>query len=235
MRSSRALLLFVVAVCAVSSGGPAHGLAVGDVTEVGAPGSFTGPTTLIDFDGAPDGTAANTLYSGLGVAFSNCDPLPCSSAPVPIENWTDPPLSRVTTSPTNVIATTDDYHGGGSEFSNFVDLFFASGALEVGAWFGNDQGIQPLLQIQLSVYDASDALIGFVLVDENANTSVDQFAGLRSNSTPFYRARFEHVLAQGDLSVVLDDVQFSAVPEPGSAALLGFGLALLAVRRRHHA
>jgi hypothetical protein len=41
------------------------------------------------------------------------------------------------------------------------------------------------------------------------------------------------VLAQGDLSVVLDDVLFSApVPEPGSAALLGCGLAILARGRR---
>jgi hypothetical protein len=233
MRSCRALLLFAVAVSVFSLESPARGLAIGPVTELSGPGDFTGPTALIDFDGVPDGTAANTLYSGLGVGFSNCTPLPCSSAPIPIEDWTEPPLSRVTTSATNVIATTLDYEGSGSEFSDYLDLLFTSPTFEVGAYFGNDQGLQPTLQMQISAFDITGALIGTVLVDENANTDVDQFAGLRSDSTPFYRARFEHLLAQGDISVVLDDVRFtSAVPEPAGAGLLGFGLVLLARRQR---
>ena len=139
----------------------------------------------------------------------------------------------MTTSDRNVIATEDDYQGTGSEFSAYLDLLFTSPTLEVGAWFGNDQGLQPTMQMQLSVFDAADMLIGFVLVDVNANTSVDQFAGLRSDSTPFYRARFENILAQGDLSVVLDDVRFTTpIPEPSSSILVGLGLIALTARQR---
>src|SRR5262245_35424612 len=104
MHSLGAMLL-VGLLSIFSLADPAGALALGPVTELTGPSDFTTSTHVIDFDGVPDATVANTLYLAQGVEFEN------TGAPVPIENWTDAPLSRVTTSPTNVIATTLDYHG----------------------------------------------------------------------------------------------------------------------------
>jgi hypothetical protein len=194
-------------------------------TALTGPGDFTGSTLVIDFDEQAHGTAANTLYSALGVEFR----YDTAGSTVPIFDWAA--LSRTTTTAPNVLATVDGLNG--SSFSNFLDLVFSTTVTEVGARFGNDQGLAAAsFPVTLAVYDATDALLGSTIVFTNQNTSVDQFIGIRSDD-PIARARISYQPLSGDLSVVLDDVQFTGViPEPGTALLLALGLVGLAARKR---
>lgn len=199
----------------------------GATTALSGPGDF-GPSTVIDFDAAAHGTAANTLYSSLGVEFEY-DEL---GSPVPIIDWTvfDPP--RATTSAPNVLSTEDGVNG--SVFSDFLDVVFSTTVTQVGAWFGNDQGLSSAsFPVTLSVFDAGDILLGSTQVLTNQNVDVDQFIGIESDD-PITRARFQYTPLTGSLSVVIDDVIFNAVPvpEPTTASLLALGLIGLGARRR---
>jgi hypothetical protein len=85
-----------------------------------------------------------------------------------------------------------------------------------------------------TLFDASNNLVGSYSLAGNGNTSVDQFLGLES-SAPFVRAEFTNNLTF--LSVVLDNLEFSAtppsVPEPDTLALLGLGVfGVAAVRQQ---
>lgn len=192
--------------------------------QIFSPAGFTVATTTINFDGYPDRTVANTLYSGQGVRFTRDD-----AQPVFILNWAG--LGRTTTSPPNVLGTVTY---GSYPWVMHLNILFDSPMNELGMYFGNDQGFGGYTQTTLSVFDAQDVLLGSVAVGTNDNTSVDQFIGL-INGTPFVRARVENNGAA--LSVVVDDVAFGthgpAVPEPASLFLLGSGvLGAVGVARR---
>jgi len=212
-------LLLSMLLAAVGGLGAAHG----SVVPLPSPANMNPSATTIDFEGPAHGTAANTLYLPWGVEFRNV-----GAAPVPIYDWAG--LGRQTTSPGNVIATVSGLNG--SVFSDYLDVLFTSPALEIGAFFGNDQNPPIFSQMGLSVFDAQYQLLGSVSVPANHNTSVDQFIGLRSD-TPFLRARFEN-FSSGGLSTVLDDVAFAtaAVPEPATVVMLLLGLAGVSARLR---
>jgi hypothetical protein len=84
-------------------------------------------------------------------------------------------------------------------------------------------------QFKLSVFDGSGNLLGSVEIACNLNADLDQFIGLRSD-VAFARARFEHD-APG-FGVAIDDLSFSAIPEPAALSWVAGGVAMLLSRRR---
>ena len=183
------------------------------VTPLAGPGDFSPTATTINFDQHPHGTAVNTLYLAQGVEFFT------NGSTLPIYNWSGIP--RYTTSSPNVVAAVSGLNG--SAFSSTVDLLFTSPTVEVGAYFGNDQNSAVFSQMTLSLFDAANDPLGSFVVATNNNTSVDQFIGLRS-TVRFARARFDNASPQG-LSIVLDNVMFTSVPEPSSFVLGASALA----------
>ncbi len=161
-----------------------------------SPSQLTGATTTINFDGYADQTVANSLYSTSGITLGRDDGLS-----VYITEWAN--LGRTTTSPRNVLATTFP-----NNWATQLNINFASPVSQVGAYFGNDT---PPLTATLSLFDASNVLVGSSSLRANGNLSVDQFLGLKS-SVPFTRARFDYDTL--DRAVVIDDLVFQAITPP---------------------
>lgn len=195
------------------------GVGKATIVQLTSPAEFIYPTTTIDFDDGSNLTVANTRYLDLGVEFSRDD-----SFDILLTNWQS--SGRVTTSPPNVLATVKTSPTG-PPWVMHLNATFSFPILELGAFFGNDQGYG-YTATTLSIFDLHNVPLGSVAVRTNDNTSVDQFIGLRSD-VPFYSARFEN---NGDwLCIILDDVAFT-VPEPATVLLLGLGGLVLLRKRR---
>jgi hypothetical protein len=173
------------------------------ITQLTSPAQFTGAPTTINFDGYPHRTVANTLYSGQGVTLTRDDGLN-------VFLYDYAAMPRNTTSPPNIIGTPSG--PGVGSWATHLNALFTSPTFEVVAYFGND--VSPV-QNQLSVFDASNQLLGTVGVANNRNLHVDQFIGLRSD-VPFVRARF--LTNDSGRAVALDDFMFSQgiIPEPST-------------------
>ncbi len=168
--------------------------------------------TTIDFEGLSDGDAVTTQFAANGVTFSNAGVL---TAGVSLNEFEFPPMSGI-----NVAV--DD---GGP-----LTLTFSVPIQSVGGFFTY------LVPITLSAFDANGNLLGSVTSAFFSNLALSgdpgsspnellQLAGLGNIAT---------VTISGDpagFSFVVDDVQFSDVPEPGTMMLTGSVLAFLAIQR----
>lgn len=103
-------------------------------------------------------------------------------------------------------------------------------AYAVGLTFGNDS-FSKSADVSLSIYDGKDAHLGTFSVKTNGNGFADQFIGLRSD-TPFAKVELRYGAGSSLFAFYIDDFVFSTIPEPGTGALLAFGMLSFALLRR---
>ena len=197
------------------------------IIALSGPSDFTGATTTITFDGLPNLTIVNTYYLGSdGVQFSRDD-----GEPIPVVDLSAE--GRVTVSPPNALVTVSGSFIGGSASTGVdsVNVDFATPVSEVGAYYGNV--FVPGTTETVSLYDASDALVGSYSIPANDDINVDNFIGLES-SVDFVRATFSNN-ASG-FAIALDNLEFgpsqTSLPEPATLALFGLGIAGIGLSRR---
>jgi hypothetical protein len=196
------------------------GVARAAVLRLDSPAQFSPPLTTIDFEDYPHLTAADTLYESQGVRFSRDD-----GGQTAIYDPTG-----YSAHSGDMFLATPGWPGAPQGPSTHLNVEFGTPVREVGAFFGNDRdGPAVFDSLRLSVFGAAGESLGTVSVVSNRNGDTDQFIGLRSD-TPFVRARFEHDAPQ--YGVGIDDLSFTAVPEPGALWAAGVGAAGSVLRRR---
>jgi hypothetical protein len=168
--------------------------------------------TTLDFEGLSDGDTVTNQFVAQGVTVSNGTVL---TAGVSLNEFEFPPMSG-----SNVVS--DD--GGPLSFVFIVTMFSFAGFFTY------------VVPITVSAFDAGSNLLGSVTSVFLSNQALSGDTGSGPNELLQLTGlgNIAKVTVSGDpagSSFVVDDVRFSAVPEPGTLMLTGSVLAFLAIRR----
>lgn len=210
--------------------------ALGGVAQA-APVFVTGPSpaapfagTVINFEGFADGTLISNQYAGQGVTFTQNDGgTPQADNQPFLFGYTQNSGTAVLTGTTT----------GGAPFPTVAGLVaqFASPVAQAAAFFSD---WAPLGNYTITAFDTGGAVIESltVLASDLPTCQVSGcgiYVGFQYGSNLIGKIQFGPSSGFGDAFAIDDLVFASSVPEPTTLALLGLGLAGLAISRRRRA
>jgi hypothetical protein len=174
--------------------------------------------TSIDFEipGAPcnfnQTSPLTTYYQGQGVVFSG-----------PSQNQGGAVLNQCSNFGINAHSGTDFLAFNNQTYATGPEkMTFTNGTNAVSIWAGD--GLDQNNTFTLSAYNSQNQLLG----TQSVNNIKGQWQQLSVSANGIAYATISY---SGPVAV-FDDLNFSAVPEPGSLMLLGTGIAGLAMRLR---